>query len=134
MGVVREFRELPGVIRRLTAAIQAIAELERGNAPAEARLEELERSRSLWEAEVRALILKAESTYRSASNAESRARTMEKAYEKHADPFPEDGEELEETLPRGYEPTGEEEGVHAVPVGLAPVVGKTNALNRKFMR
>jgi len=133
LSVLSEIRALPGVIRHLTAAIQAITEVHRSTAPANERLEELERSRTLWEAEMEALLVKADSTYKSASNAESRARTMERRNEKLADPFAEDGEALEEAAPRGYEPTSEEERMLDLPLALARPLGKTNALRSKFM-
>jgi len=101
--------------------------------PAIDRLEELERSRTLWEAQIEALILKAESTYKSAANSESRARTMERRNEKNADPFAEDSEEVEGAVPRGYEPASEEEALQPLHLDLARPVGKTNALRSKFM-
>ena len=55
------------------------------------RLEALELSRAKWEAEIDARLLKADSTLRSASNAESRARTMEKHVEKLTGEGPPDG-------------------------------------------
>lgn len=133
MKILRAFRSIPEAIERLTLTLQVLAELHQGQAPAEARLDDLERSRSLWEAKIEAEILKAESSYKSASNAEARARTMVKAYEKQLDPFGEDGDELEEAVPQGDEPAGEEERLQLMPVGMAAPVGKTNALRSKFM-
>jgi len=49
------------------------------------RIEELELSRAKWEAELEALVLKADSTLKSANNAEARTRTMKKSYESFAD-------------------------------------------------
>jgi len=110
-----------------------VAELQREAGPGEARLEDLERSRAKWEAEMEALLIKADSTYKSAANAESRARTMVKAYEKELDPFPEDSEEeLEQAavLPE-YARAGEAEGVQPLRVDVASDY-KQNALRHKF--
>ncbi len=133
MGVLREIRELPGVIRRLTAAIQDVATLQREAGPGEHRLEELELSRAKWEAEMEALLIKADSTYKSAANAESRARTMVKAYEKELDPFPENSEEIEEAdvLP-GHARAGEVEEVQPLHLGLA-ANNKAHALRAKWL-
>jgi hypothetical protein len=81
------------------------------------RIEELERSRALWEAEMQGEILKADSLKKSALNAESRARTMLKSYESNADEgftdgppgAPEGGE-----FPQLHAYTGEEEGLQPV--------------------
>lgn len=132
MGVLREIRELPAAIRTLTAAIQDVAALQRESGPGEARLEDLERSRAKWEAEIEALLIKADSTYKSASNAESRARTMVRAYEKELDPFPEDSEEIQEpaVLPDHARP-GEVEEVQPMHMDLAPG-SKAYALRAKW--
>lgn len=136
MGVLREIRDLPGVIRMLTGAIQDVAELQREAGPGEARLDDLERSRAKWEAEMEALLIKADSTYKSAANAESRARTMVKAYEKELDPFPEDREEeidpAQDPVWDGNASAGGVEGLQAVPIGLAPS-GKEMALRAKWL-
>jgi len=101
------------------------------NAPAEARLEALERSRAVWEAELEALVLKAESTLKSANNAESRARTMKRHNEKHADPFDDDGEEVERAVPEGYAPAVPEEELQPLHMGVA-TDDKARAMMLKF--
>lgn len=119
-----------GVIQ-LGAGLHSLIEVQREIGPADERLEELERTRARWEAEMEALQLKADSTFKSASNAESRTRTMVRHAEKLADPFPEDGEEE----PPGVQPTdaerGQEEGLQPVRVAVAPD-NKQNALRFKF--
>jgi len=97
-------------------------ELRRASGDMEDRLSTLETSRAMWEAEVEADFLKAESSRQAAMNAESRTRTMKRSYEKYADPFLED--EQEEVapnrgiIPQQYADNGEEEGVPPVHMGL----------------
>ncbi len=78
-----------------------------------------------------ALQLKAESTYKSAGNAEARSRTMLKHAEKLADPFDEEGEEGEEAIRPEYAPRGEEEGLQPLRLDVAPN-HKEAALRYKF--
>jgi len=84
---------------KLTGAVLTLVELHKLRGPDEARLEDLERTRAHWEAEMEAMMLKADSTHRSAQNAESRARTMQKNYERHFDPFDPDSAEDEAEAP-----------------------------------
>jgi len=97
-------------------------DLRRSSGDVEDRLSALETSRAMWEAEVEADFLKAESSRQAAMNAESRTRTMKRSYEKYADPFLED--EQEEVapnrgiIPQQYADNGEEEGVPPVHMGL----------------
>jgi len=115
--------------------IQGLAELHRQTGPAEARLEELERTRAHWEAEMEARILKADSTLKSAANAESRARSLKRSYEKLADPFDVDGEdhlpEERQEFPEGNVEAGETHGVLPLHVDLE-TNNKTRALRAKF--
>lgn len=107
---------------KLTGAVLTLVELHKLNGPSEARLEDLERTRAHWEAEMEAMVLKADSTHRSAQNAESRARTMQKNYEKHFDPFDPDSVEDEDERGRGTRAvngeSGEEEGLLPLPMDL----------------
>jgi len=130
LGVLHEIRRLPDALHRLTSTIQALAELQRETGPAEARLEELERSRAMWEAEMGALIVKADSSFKAARNAEERARGMLKAYEK-ADPFRDEGEEVETPLRQPDAPRSEEEGLLPMHLDMAPN-NKAYALNAKW--
>jgi len=136
MKIFDEIRGLREAIQTLALVARSAADVQRDVAPSEARLEELERSRATWEANMEALVLKADSTLRSASNAESRARTMEKHVEKHLDPFGDDSDEGGEAvggqgvLPRFDVESLDPEEVLALPIGLEGA--KSNALRRKF--
>jgi len=139
MSVLSEFRRLPGVIQELHGGLLAVAsalktliELQAQTGPADERLEELERTRARWEAEMEALILKADSTLKSASNAESRSRTMLRHAEKIADPFAEEGDEVEAPVPNGDAPRIPEDRLQPVPVGVAPS-NKAHALRAKWL-
>jgi len=127
----RQIRELAEALQRLAFAIERHNRL----APSDARLEDLERSRALWEADMKGLLVKAESTLSGARNAESRARTMLKHYEKDADPFPADREETEPAhemrVPDFDAEAGTEEGMHVLHMGVE-VDHKAAALNAKF--
>jgi len=121
LGLLRQIRALPEAILRLAAAVDDVSTDMALRRPADERLEQLELSRAKWEAEIGALILKADSTYKSASNAESRARTMVRAYEKELDPFPEDGDEAErEVVREEHVEGGGENGVQAMYPYVAP--------------
>ena len=97
-------------------------ELRRSSGDVEDRLSALETSRAMWEAEVEADFLKAESSRQAAANAESRTRTMKRSYEKYADPFDEVSEETvvpnRDVIPQQYVQNGEEEGVPPVYMGV----------------
>lgn len=113
-----------------------LIEIQKELGGASERLEDLERSRARWEAEMEAMMLKADSTLKSASNAESRSRTMMKHAEKILNPFDDEGEEaLEDVgapiLP-GDAPPGEEVGLRPLRVGVEAVDRKTQALRLKF--
>ncbi len=138
MSVLSEIRRLPGVISDLAVAVLLIAEalkafieLRVHDGGSEERLQELERTRAMWEAEMEALQVKADSTLKSASNAESRSRTMLRHAEKLADPLDFEGEEIEAAVPAGHAPGGEEEGLQPVHLGVAPS-HKELALRHKF--
>jgi len=127
VSVLSDFRRLPEVIHDLNGSLLGVAallgtliDLQRENGPADERLEELERTRSMWEAQMEALMLKADSTLKSAANAESRSRTQLRHAEKLTDPFDDDREEIQAPLPVGDDPRVEAEGVLQVPLALAP--------------
>ena len=139
MSVLSEIRSLPGVIEALALAVskcayrlETLIEVQAQNGPADARLEDLERTRARWEAEMEAMVLKADSTLKAAANAESRSRTMLRHAEKIADPFADEGDEVEAPVLRGDDPRVEEEPLLAMPVGLAPN-NKAHALRAKWM-
>jgi len=129
--VTEAIGDLAGVIRTTASMMAEIAERRDELAPFEGRLEELERSRAKWEAEIDAYLLKADSTLRSANNAESRARTMRKHDQSNADPFGDDREEVEAPVPEGYAPIGPEEELQPVHVGVE-ASPKEQRLRAKF--
>lgn len=135
LKLLREISMIPEALRRLTRAIDEMVDRQEEAPGLEARLEEIERTRSLWEAEISALILEAKSQYRAASNAESRARTVERRNAKDADPFDENRSEAEEPVgvPRLDAPPSGEEEMYALPLGVASPDGrKASALRFKF--
>ncbi len=140
MSVLSEIRSLPGAIRSLCAGVEELAgfvstlvELQGEQGTLGERLDELERTRARWEAEIDAQLLKADSTLKSAANAESRSRTMLRHAEKIVDPFDEDGEEVETVVSNGHDTRVEASEVLEVPVGLAPN-NKAYAQRAKWMR
>lgn len=140
-------RQLIEVLQALSKAVRDIADqlpavLDRGADAAElaARLEDLELSRARWEAEIDALILKADSSFKSAAAAESRARTMKRSYEKIAGELdPDRLDELEVEGRRRVQDrdaeASEEEGVPLMRPDLAGLSlnSKVLAQRLKFM-
>lgn len=123
------------MLQELTGILAELLEVQKETGPALERLEELELSRAKWEAEMEAFILKADSSYRAASNAESRARTMVKRYEKeNFDLGDADGDEEEarprDTHSRNDVAGGEEEGMYPMHVGME--TAKSAALRAKW--
>lgn len=131
MGIFRDFRRATDAIERLAAGISAAQRERMDTAPLLERLVFLENGRAMWEAEVEALLMKAEGKLKAAANSEARERTMQRNREADIDPFNLDGDEVEETVSLGYAPAGEEEGVPAVRLDVAPTY-KEIALRRKF--
>jgi len=138
LSVLSEIRRLPDVIQNLTAAVMRVVakldlliSLQEEQGTSEERLEELEVGRARWEAEMEAMLLKSDSTLKSASNAESRSRTMLRHAEKLSDTLDLEGEDVEETVSPVHAPRGEEEGLQPVhlDVALSP---KEIALRHKF--
>ena len=105
-----------------------LAKEQREHAPAEERLEELERGRSIWEAECEAELLKATSKYRAATAAETRTRKMNEK----VDPFAEEGEEITEGIPPEYAGASDAEGMLPLRPDLALLSPKQLALRMKF--
>ena len=139
LSILSEFRSLPAVIRELSKALLTVggilevaSEVQAENGPALERLEELERSRAHWEAQIEAVLLKADSTLKSASNAEARSRTMLRHAEKLSDPLDFEGEELPAAVPEGDVPRGEEERLQPVRVGVEEITAKEQRLRMKF--
>jgi len=137
LGVLREIRDLSGALQRLSVATQALVRAQNEHGPATdvliqvgLRLDELERSRSIWEADVEAEFTRAESKYKAAAAAAERAR---KANETRSDHFDIDSEELETPVPADDAPPFPAEGVQPLHLDLAPVDRKTNALRYKYL-
>lgn len=97
-----------------------------------ARLEALEISRATWEADVEALVLRAEGQKQAALNAESRSRTMKKSYEEFFDDGAPDSAPEREAVPAGDVDAGEAEGMQPLRVGLE-TRGKAFALRAKYL-
>jgi len=82
----------------------------------------------MWEAEMEAGLLKADSKYKAAAAAETRTRKLNDKL----DLFDEEGEEVEAGIPPEHAATGEAERMLPLRVGLAPANKKTRALRYKF--
>ena len=135
MTIFREFRRLIVAIEDLAQALKGFAAVQREAGPAIDRLNELELSRHLFEAQIGATLLKAEGKLKAASNAEARERQLRKSYERDiVGPLDPDGaegpEERGELLPVNA-PPGEAQGVHPLRLGVAPN-NKTLAVRAKF--
>ncbi len=128
MGVLRELRRLPDALHRVASALQAVAESQREYAPSDERLDELERTRSIWEAEMEAGFMKAESKYKAANAAESRARKQNEKL----DPFLEESDDLPEGIPPQYADFGPAETLPAMRPDLGLLTPKELALRMKF--
>ena len=125
----RAFREHTEAIQTLKVALKELAAVmledlkERDSAGgALDRIDDLERSRARWEAELEGMILKAEGTLKAANNAESRARTMKRHAENYVDDYEPD-RDPEETAQRKLVPGGDAQlgganRVQPVPVGV----------------
>lgn len=134
MGVFRDFRRVADALERVAATITAASKGSEDRSVLTERLNELERDRTMWEADVEALLMKAEGKLQAANNAESRTRTMKKAYEKRQldlDPFDLDSDEVPATVHEGDVPAGEETGMLEMPLALE-TNSKTHALKAKW--
>jgi len=128
-GTEKALREISDVLHEVSGRVADRAELVE-------RIEQLELSRAKWEAEIDGLLMKADSTLRSAANAEARTRTMRKSYEGFADDGLTDretevGQELTEHVPNGNVAPIAAEPLQAVHVDLAQNA-KAGALRMKF--
>ncbi len=132
MGVLSDFRRSVDALERIATALSSSLRAAHENRLPLERLDELERSRILWEAEAEGLLQKAEGKLKAAANAEARTRTMARNYESDADPFVDDREEVAAPLPEGDAPVSDPEGMHFLPVGVAPESKKQYALRHKF--
>jgi len=133
MAVLRDFRRIADALERLAAQHGAFVRALEENKASTDRLDDLELSRSRFEADIEGLFLKAEGKLKAAANAEARERTMarKRFEESDTDPFDDDREEEQEALPEGYAEAGYPEEMHAVPVGVE-TNSKAHALRFKF--
>jgi len=129
-------------VKDLTGAIQSLANalVDGDDGPRAAvlgeRLDSLELSRSLWEANMEALVLKATGKFQASRNAEERAKKMRDFDEDLFDDEPTDRLEAERERPGGFFPDADVQasaaaGLHSVPMGME-VDGKAYALRAKF--
>jgi len=143
MGVLRRFSRLPFTLTRLVGALRDLVDVltaalhqqqEAGNAIK--RLEALELSRNLFEAEMRGLVMEAEGKFRAANNSEARERALKKSYARLADPLDEESAEVEAAPGNpdsGDNGAGSEaERLHAMRLDVAPTNPKELAIRAKF--
>jgi len=100
------------------------------------RIEALELSRATWEAEMAGQVLKADSTLKSANNAEARTRTMRKSFEGFFDEVDtnreaEIAQEVSQHIPDGNAASSGAEALPALPVDMASNA-KAAAMRLKF--
>jgi len=132
MGILKDFRRAVDALERVAASISAAARAQTDNSQLSERLSDLERGRTMWEADVEGLLQKAEGKLRAAANAEARERTMQKFNEDELDPFGEDSDEIQERVPEeDVEPSYPEE-VQPLPVGMEAESRKAYALRMKY--
>jgi len=118
----------------LTRSMKVLASVQQDHAPSVDRLEALELGRVRWESECEGLLLKAEGKHNAAKAAEMRARSLNRAYEKHvADPFVEEGVEQELETVRDLDAQGSEaQRLPALHVDVAPPNKKAVAIAAKW--
>lgn len=127
----RTIKALVGELHGINLRLKDLIALQESQGPADERLEALELSRSVWEAEIEGILLKADGHQKAARSAESRTRTMVRHHEDLADPIFGDREEVEAPVPERYVPASEEEGMPDVRLDVA-TNNKARALNAKF--
>jgi len=103
-----------------------------------ARIDDLEQRRAIWEAEMDAQLVKADSKYKSARNAEERARKLgTESYEADEGDLPSE-EEIQQAyadlgiVPPGDAEGGDSPGVLAMRESLEGATPKASALRAKF--
>jgi len=132
MGILRDVRRGVEALERIATGISAAARSHETNLPSLQRLEELERTRGLWEAEVEGILQKAEGKLKAAANSEARTRTMKKSYEEFLDPFGDDREEVEEAIQESDAEPGYAEELQPVRLGVEAESKKAYATRMKF--
>jgi len=116
--------ELEVAVKETSRQLAEVARLLSEQGPARARLEKLELSRELFEAQCEGLLMKAEGQNRAAKNAEARERANKRSYEHLLDPLAEVVDEPEEAT-RNTDvhvdaEASQEAGMPVVRVGVAP--------------
>ena len=132
MGVLKDFRQAVEALERIAAAVNGAVRSIHENQPSTERLEELERTRAMWEAEVEGILAKAEGKLKAAANSEARERTMRKAYENALDPFGDDSEALEAAIQDRDAEASYAEEVQPVHVDMEELSPKAYAQRLKF--
>jgi len=130
--VLSDFRRAADALERIATSLSAAARNHEEREPLLLRLNELERTRALWEADIEATLMKAEGKLKAAANSEARERTMQKRYETDFDPFDFDSEEEGAPVPEDDAETGFEEGVQPLHLGVETIAPKQLALRYKF--
>lgn len=131
MSILRDFRRAADAIERVAATLMAAANRHEDTAALTARLDELERERTMWQADVEALLMKAEGKLKAAANAEARERTMQKRAD-DIDPFSDPGEEIQAPIQESDAALGYPEEVLPLRMDVAPESKKASALRYKF--
>ena len=132
MAILRDFRRIADSLERLAASVTAAASRQQSATALTERIEDLERERALWEADVEGLLAKAEGKLKAAANAEARERTMQRKSADGFDPFLAPGEEIEATVPESDAANGDPEKVLPLRLDVAPESPKAYATRMKF--
>jgi len=133
MKVLKDFRRLVDAVEKVAASSSEAARKQTETGPLLERLNDLEMTRAKWEAEVEAILLRAEGKLQAANNSEARERTMKKHREKHLDPFDLEGAEEPQAIPSGDAPGSEVQGLQPLRLDLEKIDGKQQALRAKFL-
>jgi len=143
--MIRWFRRLLAAVQGTQKALEDVhnvllhaSERVADAAALSERIDGLELSRAKWEAELEALVLKADSTLKASNNSEARTRTMKKSYAHLIDDSeslgtPEIETELQRQLQDRDAEFVEAEELQPVRVAVAPS-GKILATQWKFQK
>ncbi len=132
MKVLSDFSRAADALQRIAASLTAAAGRQLDSEIVMERLMDLERQRTMWEADVEGLLAKAEGKLKAAANSEARERTMQRKREADFDPFGPYSEEEGEPVPENDAEVGYQEGLLPVPVGLEAVSPRQQRLRAKF--
>lgn len=136
MGILRDFRRTADALERVASTITAATKRHYDSDAMMERLNELERDRTMWEADVEALLMKAEGKLKAAANSEARERHQRQKYEDLIGGFDPEGQGVVQEDGAAVQPGdvegSETEGMHVMSVGMAPNK-KAHALRAKWM-